>query len=365
MSNGEWCCRVCRGPDGKPWRNWADKTHCHKCKVHKGKIHLAASSKPGCPTVSKRQGEQKRQGVQRDPEVAKLRREIVALQARLDKAGQDKPDKVDEVPTDEDSFTLEHYINERTSWPDGHPMAVCLDGIIQTKREERQRRQPQSVKLAKADKLVGQKRTALEKAEERVQAIGKQLKEAEELKRNAAEELRQAEDNRKRVVQELGNGDSEPAKPDKLVEDFKTILGCLQEADYAQAGVAPGQALAVFEQFGFLVALAKQRLDANVAAEVAPKATEQPPAAVVAGTDVAVVPLPGSAGDAGNHGACHQEPSKATGADEGDGDDDMDDDDWAKLVPDGQELGKFRQSLHEQGYVVKSRVRKGSRVLKK
>ena len=58
MSNGAsaWLCKRCKGPDQAPWRNWADKDRCHKCKLLKVACHLRDVPKSGSPTKSVRQG---------------------------------------------------------------------------------------------------------------------------------------------------------------------------------------------------------------------------------------------------------------------------------------------------------------------
>ena len=36
-----------KGPDGQPWRNWADKARCHKRKVVKGSCFLRKAAAGG------------------------------------------------------------------------------------------------------------------------------------------------------------------------------------------------------------------------------------------------------------------------------------------------------------------------------
>ena len=86
MSNGDWCCRLCRGPDGQPWRNWASKTACHKCKVHKGEAFLSLVPKSGSPTISKKHGATAGGAKgQREVEIAKLKVELAQAQADIRK----------------------------------------------------------------------------------------------------------------------------------------------------------------------------------------------------------------------------------------------------------------------------------------
>jgi hypothetical protein len=55
MSNGAaaWLCKSCKGPDESPWRNWADKERCHKCKLIKKACYLRDAPK-GSPSKSVR-----------------------------------------------------------------------------------------------------------------------------------------------------------------------------------------------------------------------------------------------------------------------------------------------------------------------
>ena len=354
MSNGDWCCRVCRGPNGQAWRNWASKTHCHKCKAPKGKVHDAAATKQGCPTISKRQFEQK------EAEISKLRRELAQAQGKVAKfSNQGQPPK--EEPTEaEDPFSLEHYLKERAHYPDGHPMAGCLDGIIKTKRDEKLKKQPQSVTLAKADRQVVHKRAAVDKAEERLQSAAKQLKEAEAAKQKALEELQEAEEHRRRVVQELGDTSAEGLAPDKLVGDFRAVLEHLQEADFEQAGVAPEQAVAVFNQFGFLVSMAKKRL----AIQLQAGPTQPAPAAAPAPMPAAAATLQGDGRRAAGQAAlaAPTDPSQVAIEDQED-DEEMGHEVWAAIAPQAgaEELVALKARLRESGLWVRNTRKKGSR----
>ena len=93
MSNGgAWLCRSCHGPDGEPWRNWADKTNCHKCKVAKGRCFLAKAGavRGSCPTTSARQRDAAAAGGKSnvEKELAQVRSEVAKLRANAGKPGE-------------------------------------------------------------------------------------------------------------------------------------------------------------------------------------------------------------------------------------------------------------------------------------
>ena len=141
MSNGDWLCRKCVGPDGHPWRNGADKVRCHKFKVAKGSCFLRkAAAGGGSPTTSARQqGKAASNGTpvpktfaqamqnlnklvakfvdpskkQLEEENKKLRQELLA--AKAGGAGGDKEPEANEDETELDK--ARQYIRQLTGVP--------------------------------------------------------------------------------------------------------------------------------------------------------------------------------------------------------------------------------------------------------
>jgi hypothetical protein len=258
---GDWCCKGCKGPDGQPWRNWASKPACFKCKVHKGKCFLRLAEKPSSPSISVRarpagnDGQAKQLAKEVDKlkgEIAKLRGQVVPQQAVAPEQGK----------ANIEDHSLEFYLKQRAECQEGTKLAIFLDQQICEKREAKLQQQPGSVKLSKADKQVGNKKGALEAAELKVQELEKKLQEAKETRERAVQELQQAEDHRKKVLQELG---PDPAEP--LGEGLRNQLGALQEQDFQKAGCTKEQVEDFLGKISALLGMVRQTREQTVPQE--------------------------------------------------------------------------------------------------
>ena len=74
-SGQEWDCNRCEGSDGTPFRNWHYRTHCHKCKVHKGKCYGGQAKSGGSPTKSLAQRQVEFEKLHKKNEAIKFRKQ--------------------------------------------------------------------------------------------------------------------------------------------------------------------------------------------------------------------------------------------------------------------------------------------------
>ena len=86
-STDDWCCKVCIGRDGKPFRNHGDRRACHKCGIEKGScfLHKVACADARLPSTNLAQRQAQQQGglakqlQGKNAELEKLRKELATL----------------------------------------------------------------------------------------------------------------------------------------------------------------------------------------------------------------------------------------------------------------------------------------------
>ena len=84
-SSDAWCCKICLGSDGLPFRNFGDRKACHKCGLAKGSCFLrksdVASKRPPSSNMAERQAQQ-RQATLEDSN-RELRQQLAAKEREL------------------------------------------------------------------------------------------------------------------------------------------------------------------------------------------------------------------------------------------------------------------------------------------
>ena len=291
MSNGAaaWLCKHCKGPDQTPWRNWADKERCHKCKLRKVACHLKDVPKSGSPTKSVRQGRGggsggssgKGSGISAAqpaaPDAAAKKRieeftreakareaKLLALEAKLREAGGMEVD----TPDPRDDFkALRSEIShlEQATGPLAEAALAEKRALLLARQAAAREAKPLDTRAKDIERFVEVKKKAVAKQELHVADLKAKLQELEEdLAAAQAKDLQLREDLAKAEAEKvdiLHRVAAEAAaeanvvgpQPVVLMQGLASLEKQLQLGHCAVAGVSAEQLQAVLAAFAALL----------------------------------------------------------------------------------------------------------------
>ena len=207
-AEAKWLCKCCKEPDGKPWANFAFRTHCLKCKVHKGQCFLskeaaaAPSQRSPGGIAAKQLAQHKQHKKQEDSkaikQVQKLQKENEVLKKKLaeEAAGSPGPgDAIKEPPYQKQLSELEEQRRFYEKFGKTDELAGVVEQIKALKATkaaavpEGEQLKRAEQELAKRSKQSSAAEGALAEAKQKVEELEKKKHEADFRKAEAESEL--------------------------------------------------------------------------------------------------------------------------------------------------------------------------------
>ena len=291
MSNGAagWLCKSCKGPDRQPWRNWADKDRCHKCKLLKKACWLKDVPKSGSPTRSLRQsrggaggsGNGKGSGLSAAQAAAaekaaarrieELTREtkakdakLQAMEAKLREASGGMEVDVAEVVDDTKALRGEIAHLEHCTGPHAEAALAEKRALLQSKQAAAREAKPLDTRAKDIERFVDSKKRAVAKQEVLVadlqakrEQIEADLAAAQEKDRQLREDLAKAEaekvDILHRMAAETAAGNGVASQPLVLKQGLVSLERQLQLGQCVVPGMSAEQIQAVLAVVGALL----------------------------------------------------------------------------------------------------------------
>ena len=246
-SNGsDWSCKRCKDKTGKPFVNWAVRSSCLLCRVHKGQCYGGdvkdISSSP-TKSLAQRQTEQGRHADKQQHKQQQLRKENESLKQEVEKlkgaAGdKEQPEKPEEKSRLRD---LERHRALYAKLPGEEQKVKELDCQIQQLKGARSATFPAGEQLKRAEQALAKKKKKRQTVEQDIAELQQRLAERQEELTSVSAEERAAEQELERIRNSISSAAARgPSNLAGLAEGWGEWLKVLPKDILEQQGLDEG-----------------------------------------------------------------------------------------------------------------------------